>query len=260
LHLGVNALDEKHYAGWKGELKSCENDAEDMAAVAKKVGLKPKVLLAKAATRAAVLGGLKEAGKQLKAGEVFVLTYSGLGTQVLDISGDEMGLMDEAWCLHDAMVIDDELQSEVSRFPKGSRVFLLIDSSPSGSVPRPFMPEPDPPPAGQRPRLVSPLQATKIYRQNERFYDGLQKAVKPVTSMGPQVVAIHACQRNQAAIDGKDNGVFTQHVLHLWNGGSFEGSYLRFYEQLVARMPSTQTPMLRTHGDVGALLDLPLLT
>ena len=256
LHVGVNSLDPKHYAGWKGELKSCEFDADDMAGIAKSMGMKAKVLRTKAATRAAVLAALKDAGKQLKAGDFFFLSFSGYGSQVEDVSGDEMDRKDDSWCLHDAQVIDDEIYAEISRWAVGVRVLVLLDSSPSGSVPRPHMPEPDPPPAGLRARLVSPLIAEKVYLLNEKLYDALQKSVKVtgVPAPGPAVIVIEGCQHNQAAFEGKDNGVFTERLLHLWNQGSYQGSYARLFAMLVARMPSTQTPMLRTYGDVAGFL------
>ena len=40
LHIGLNAVDPAHYAGWSGPLNACEQDARDMAAVAKKTGIK----------------------------------------------------------------------------------------------------------------------------------------------------------------------------------------------------------------------------
>ena len=30
LHIGLNRVDPIHYAGWKGELVACENDAHDI--------------------------------------------------------------------------------------------------------------------------------------------------------------------------------------------------------------------------------------
>ncbi len=256
LHIGVNSVDPKHYAGWKGELNAAEYDADDMAAVAKSMGMKPKVLHTKSATRANLLAGLEAAGKQLKAGELFFLSFSGNGGQVEDVSGDEADNKDDTWCLHDAQVIDDEVIALIAGFAKGSRVLVVSDSSPSGSVARRHLPEPDPPPAGQRAKLMPPLVAEKVGRQNERFYDTLQKGVKSRMGprSGPAVIAIHGCQYNQAAIDGKESGAFTERLLHLWNQGSYEGNYARFFANLVASMPSTQTPMMKTYGDVGSFL------
>ena len=37
LHLGLNFVDPAHYGGWDGELRACEFDANDMAAIAKQL-------------------------------------------------------------------------------------------------------------------------------------------------------------------------------------------------------------------------------
>jgi hypothetical protein len=256
LHIGVNSVDPKHYAGWKGELKCCEFDADDMVRIAKAGGMKPKVLHTKNATREKVFAALKEAAKELKAGDLFFLSFSGHSGQVLDVTGDELDLMDETWCLYDAQVIDDEVHAELGKFAKGVRVIVISDSSTGGSVPRPFVPEPDPPPAGQRARLVAPLLAQKVYFQNEKFYDANQRAAKRNMNpdAGPAIIAILGCQHNQAAMEGKDNGVFTDRLLYAWNQGSYEGNYLRFFELVVSRMPSTQTPMWRNYGNAAAFM------
>jgi metacaspase-1 len=253
LHIGVDSVDPKHYAGWKGELVSAEQDAVDMAAIAKGMGMKAKVLHTKAATRSGVLKAIEEAGKQLKAGDLFLLTFSGHGGQLMDVSGDELDLMDETWCLHDAQVIDDEVHWELGRFARGVRIHVIVDASPSGSVVRPHMPDPDPPPAGQRARLLPPLVREKVYHKNMQFYDELQKRTRAdaTTHNGPAVIVWLGCQDNQAAFEGKDNGVMTGQIIRLWNQGSFEGGYLRFFAHLVMRMPSVQTPQLRTYGDVA---------
>ena len=38
LHIGLNEVDPVHYGGWKGTLRGCENDARDMAALARALG------------------------------------------------------------------------------------------------------------------------------------------------------------------------------------------------------------------------------
>lgn len=34
LHIGLNSVNPKHYAGWSGDLVACEFDAQDMASLA----------------------------------------------------------------------------------------------------------------------------------------------------------------------------------------------------------------------------------
>ena len=35
LNIGLNSVDPKHYGGWDGQLAGCENDANDMADIAR---------------------------------------------------------------------------------------------------------------------------------------------------------------------------------------------------------------------------------
>ena len=143
VHIGLNSVSPVHYSGWSGELAACEFDANDMAAIAKASGMKSTVLLTRKGTRANALAAIRAASKQLKAGDLFFLTYSGHGGQVPDVTGEEADKKDETWCLYDGELIDDELYLELSRFAEGVRVLVLSDSCHSGTVTRAPLPEPD---------------------------------------------------------------------------------------------------------------------
>lgn len=96
-------------SNWSGAL-SAEADAADMLEPSKKVGYDASVLKGKAATRKGVIGGIRDAAKQLTADGIFVLTYSGHGGQSHgDDDDDEDDLQDETWCQFDGELIDDEL-------------------------------------------------------------------------------------------------------------------------------------------------------
>ena len=141
LHIGLNSVNPKHYAGWSGDLMACEFDAEDMAALATVQGIKPTVLLTTKATRGNVLKAVRAAAKLLTSGDLFFVSYSGHGGQIHDSSGDEPDAKDETWCLFDGELIDDELFNEMANFREGVRVIVLSDSCHSGSVVRARVPE-----------------------------------------------------------------------------------------------------------------------
>ena len=276
LHLGLDSVDPKAYEGWDGPLEACENDARDMAAVAKAQGIKPTVLLTKKATRGALLQGLRAAAKALKSGDLFMLSYSGHGGQVRDVSGDEPDKKDETWCLYDGQLIDDELYAELARFKAGVRILVLSDSCHSGSVTRERV---DAPPAGWRAKLLPPAIADRVYRAHAAFYDQLQMDVmrrsggRPVdpdaalaqVAVSPRLGAIASnfaaacilvsgCQDNQTSLDGEYNGAFTEQLLKVWDHGAFKGNYASFHARIKARMPSSQTPNLFTLGSVGSFV------
>jgi hypothetical protein len=278
LHLGLNGVSAKAYAGWDGPLAACEFDADDMARIARSQGMKPTVLLTKKATRAALLAGLRGAARQLRSGDLFFLSYSGHGGQVPDVDGDEADGQDETWCLYDGQLIDDELYFELGQFAAGVRVLVLSDSCHSGTVTREL--PPPPPPPGQRPKLMPDAVARRVYAEHKAFYDKLQidvaKVVKKAAPADPDaalaqvaqaahatalvgafkaaVILISGCQDNQTSMDGNHNGAFTEQLLKVWNQGGFKGNYSQFHARIRAAMPAPQTPNLFTLGKAGPFL------
>src|SRR5438309_443956 len=177
LHIGLNGVSAAAYSGWDGPLAACEFDANDMAAIARSKGMQSTVLLTKKATRGAVLGAMRSAAKSLGSGDLFLLTYSGHGGQVPDVSGDEDDKKDETWCLYDGQLIDDELYFELSGFAAGVRILVLSDSCHSGTVTRAMPPMMSPSTGAnghQRPKMMPPAVAMRTYREHQAFYDKLQ--------------------------------------------------------------------------------------
>ena len=74
LHIGLNAVDPRHYSGWSGRLAACEYDANDMATIASSRKMSSSVLLTRDATRTNVLAGIRAAAKALQSGDFFFLT------------------------------------------------------------------------------------------------------------------------------------------------------------------------------------------
>jgi metacaspase-1 len=277
IHLGLNAVDPKHYAGWSGDLVACEFDAKDMAAIAHAAGMTSTVLLTKEATRKNVLTAVRAASKTLQAGDLLFVTYSGHGGQIDDVSGEEEDKQDETWCLYDGELIDDEVFLELRRIAAGVRVLVLSDSCHSGTVTRARVPEGSP--AG-RSKMMPPSVAMRTYLEHQAFYDKLQRDVaeaagkasvptpdnalarvavsKRLTAIANEckasVILISGCQDNQTSMDGDHNGAFTEQLLRVWKRGAFKGNYAKFHAAIKARMPRTQVPNLFTLGPVGKFL------
>ena len=282
VHIGLNGVDPKHYAGWDGELLACEQDAKDMAAIASSRGIVPTLLLTRDASRAAVLKAIRAAARRLTSGDFFLLTYSGHGGQVPDIDHDEADHRDETWCFFDGQFIDDELYLELSRFANGVRIFVLSDSCHSGTVCRGAMTESAInaiTPGSARPKWMPRDVAEKTYAEHREFYDRLQRAVAragrgalvepdaalaqvrvgdrvgvAVKRFAPAVVLISGCQDNQTSMDGDHNGAFTERLLAVWDRGAFKGNYARFHATIKAGMLPTQTPNLFSLGSAAAFL------
>jgi hypothetical protein len=277
VHLGLNAVDPKHYEGWSGDLVACEFDAKDMGTIARAAGMKSTVLLTKKATRANLFAAVRSASKTLAAGDLLFITYSGHGGQIPDVSGEETDKLDETWCLYDGELIDDEVFLELSRFAAGVRILVLSDSCHSGTVVRARVPEGMP--AG-RSKMMPPAVAMRTYRAHQAFYDKIQhdvareagKASTPnpdsalariavsrrLTAIAndckASAILVSGCQDNQTSMDGDHNGAFTEQLLQVWDHGKFKGNYAQFHAAIKAHMPRTQVPNLFTLGPVGKFL------
>ncbi len=281
LHLGLNSVDPKQYAGWSGDLGGCEFDANDMQAIAASQGMASTLLLTQRATRKSVLAALRKSAKQLKAGDLFFLTYSGHGGQIPDVTGEEEDKKDETWCLYDGQLIDDELYLELGSFARGVRVLVLSDSCHSGTVTRaPIAEVTTKTGGGQRPKWMPSSVGQKTYAAHKAFYDRLQreaakqagekKEIDPDTALahlsvsprldaiasdfGPSVILISGCQDNQTSMDGDRNGAFTERLLKVWKDGAFVGDYSRFYAMIKSGMPPSQTPNLFVLGAAETFL------
>lgn len=266
LHVGVNAVNPKHYAGIGdfADLAACELDAEDMESLAREAGYASRsTLLGTAATRGKVMDGIRDAAKELRSGDIFLYTFAGHGHGIRDENGDEEDDQDEAFCLYDGMMLDDELYDLWRGFRDDVRVLVVSDSCHSGSNVRnavspgtsrgtlAVVPAVAEVVAPRSRRLPRPVGARTLSR-NREFYEGLMR--RPLTPRGRTPVRelalplrccvqlLSGCQDNQESFDGPMNGRFTEELLRIWDGGRFSGGYELFHRRIVRGMPPEQTP------------------
>jgi metacaspase-1 len=263
LTVGLNSVDPSGYNGWSGPLRACENDARDVAAIATTAGFTGESLMTRQATSTAVLAGLHKAANVLNPGDIFLLFYSGHGSQIGDVTGEEADQLDETWCLYDRMLIDDELFAMWSKFQPGVRILVMSDSCHSGTVTKVndyrFMAErvalAGANGGDDTPRIkVLPLgQAWELYQQNKSTYNGLQYIAGPSekANVGACVILISGCQDNQLSQDGSVNGVFTGALKRTWNSGNFTGNYSAFHSAIMTSMPPSQTPNYNVVGSTN---------
>ena len=262
LHIGLNCVDDKHYRtsifegdGWDGALKGCEADATAFEGLARSMGFNPKKLLTREATRQNVTKEIGSAAAHLKTGDYFFLSYSGHGSQVRDLSGDEkedadIGLADrrdETWCLYDAQLLDDELYELWSLFNDGVRIFVISDSCHSGTVTRGDI---DGslliPPTGMAYRFMPKTGMTATYKSHKVFYDQLQSKENNRAMIRAQVLLFSGCQDYEMSredqISDQPGGLFTKSILSAWESEEFS-TYVDFFEAVKNHMPDEeQTP------------------
>lgn len=256
LHIGLNVIDPDVY-GTDGALRGCENDANAMAGIARKLGYSNvNLLLSQAATRSAVINGIKSAAQTLQSGDIFFLTYSGHGSNVTDRNGDETDRKDETWCLYDGQLVDDELYNLWAYFKAGVRIIVLSDSCHSGTVTKELeygLVEGENRSANKLYRFLPEEFSNIEFEANKERYDAIPK---PNTkALGCTIKLISGCQDNQLSSDGRVNGLFTEKLLQVWNNGAFSQNYAAFHKAIVRLLPSDQTPNLYTVGQANTTFD-----
>ncbi|MEL6678479.1 MAG: D-Ala-D-Ala carboxypeptidase family metallohydrolase [Pseudomonadota bacterium] len=264
LHLGLNFVDPNHYDGWDGELVACENDAHAMEALAQGEGFDTVKLLTGEATRGAVMEQIEAAARDLKTGDMFLMTVSAHGGQVHDFNNDEFAddrrKLDETLCLFDSQLVDDELYKLWSQFAPGVRILMIPDTCHSGTMVRADAPPPQlsfmaggPQPPRPRHRRMPSAMIRRVmmrnvdhYREIARSASGIDEAVimsGKQTPIKANVMQIGACLDHQFANDGDDFGAFTGTLLEVWDNGRFRGDYREFHREIAARIGiPDQTP------------------
>ncbi|MBC5783246.1 caspase family protein [Ramlibacter sp. USB13] len=253
LHIGLNFVDPAAYDGWDGQLAACERDCDDMFAIARAQGYEAQQLKREQATSANVLKAMAEAAAAVGPREHFFMTYSGHGGQVPDTNGDEPDTFDETWCLHDRMLLDDELYAMFGRFPAGARIFVLSDSCHSGSVTRDRLrTRPTEMRGEMRPKWLPLPKATQIYQARKSLFDSIQQLAGPAEkqTVGASIILISGCRDDQVSYDGPVNGAFTTQVLAAWKNGEFRGTHRQFQEQVSAALGGSQSPQYFLAGNV----------
>ncbi|MGW8767334.1 caspase family protein [Streptomyces sp. NPDC055815] len=249
LHVGLNAVDPARYEGWDGTLNACENDAHDMARLARSVGFEATTLLTPDGTVANITSVLHEAAARLVPGDILLFTYSGHGGQVPDVTGsdDEPDALDETLVLYDRQFLDDEVQEVFRAFADDVRIVAVFDCCHSGSsIELPggaaeettgrYMPEP---------------WQQRLYERDRPFLEELQRTLAkeaPADGTAPDALLVSACQDNQVAADGAVNGAFTGALLRVWDEGAFRGDYRTFHRAIQRLLPPTQSPNLYLTG------------
>jgi metacaspase-1 len=234
-------------------LRGCLNDvAQVRELITSRLRVAPGeiVTLADAdATTSAIVHGLHWLVDDAAAGDVLLFHYSGHGSQVGDIHGDEVDdNLDEIICPYDLdwehPFTDDDLYAIVRTLPAGANLTVSLDCCHSGTGLR----EPG---AGLRadrrgrPRFLAPPQdAATVLR------------VKPTRRFGARAaqagaILIAACRSDQVAADasiaGDFHGAFSYYLCQALEESGCSGSYadlIRRVRRLVASHGFDQVPQL----------------
>ena len=240
-----------NYPGTNAELAGCVNDALDWSETLSRRGYTVRMLIEPdKATLAHALALLID---QARFGSRVIFTFSGHGTWIPDMSGDEADGRDEALCCRDfhtgGVLTDDEIQAIFSRARHGVRRTIISDSCHSGSVSRfsGFVGKPAP---GQQPTIATPryLPPSNVLPPEllERAQRVEHTTARSVSRKG--TVLISGCADVEYSYDatfgGRPNGALTYHAIEtLKTAKTIKG----WHEAIRKALPSSaypQTPQL----------------
>ncbi len=212
-------------------LGGCANDARAWRETFVGLGFEvPTLLLDEQATRNAIISELSQLIRCSRAGDVLAFQFSGHGTQLPDLDGDEAGGdspgEDEALCPVDFdqghFVIDDDLGAIFNTIPDGVSVTVFMDCCHSGTITR-FA-------------IGTPTAATSAGSVKKRFITATPElkaahAAFRATLGGSRAVAVRgaydqarevlfcACRSSEEALESDGHGHFTTQATRVLAAG-----------------------------------------
>ena len=133
---GLRHVDPTVYDSWDGAdgCAGCEQDVELMSNILSPLGYSIDASKTENATRRKTFELLEQAAADLSAGDILVFYYSGHGVQVYDGSDEEDDNQDEAMCLYDGKLLDDELMDRWLAFRPWVRIVTVFDCCNAGTI------------------------------------------------------------------------------------------------------------------------------
>ena len=228
LCVGIN-----DYPGTANDLQGCVNDALDWKDLLVRYGFSVETLLNSQAKRMKILEKLEEYCVYANDGDHIVFTYSGHGTQAVDMNTDEGDGYDEALYLYDGILIDDDIRAVLSNLNPDVTFTFISDSCFSGTVTRKIR-------GGEyvRPRFV-PNPDVKPSAK-------LIKRLIPEEEM--RVMLLSGCSDSEysydAFIGGRYNGAFTRWAINTFDSGLLFSEWYKLIRDILPSAAYPQTPQL----------------
>jgi metacaspase-1 len=212
LIVGIN------YPNTPKQLGGCVNDANHiLEKLVKEFDFKTsdiQLLIDELATRKNILEGLKYLVKELNAGDIGVFTYSGHGTQTLDLPPiNEEDMLDEAIVPIDAiadqqqLIRDDEINEIINELNKEARFVVIFDSCHSQTGTKDLETSPSEETIRSVPITTSVQQVKKMIQD---IHNGETSRDVPHPLVGLNHILIAGCKDDQLSYDDGSNGYLTK--------------------------------------------------
>ena len=177
------------------------------------------LLLDRTATPQGVRSCISRIAERADEGDLVAITYSGHGTRMPDLDGDEPDGYDEAIVLHGECYSDDQIDGDLKMLEK-SKVVVVADSCHSGTVLRGLMGERVPSPHPPIPRYVDMLARDPSPRPRTTLSHRFGKP----RSMASNRILLAGCKDVETSADawlaGAYHGALTYHATRLLRGDS----------------------------------------
>lgn len=274
IHIGLDRVDDDVYRGWLPVLRSAEADARSMRDLSDAMGFASRLIVGEAATYENVRDSLEATIERLTDGDVLVVTFAGHMTSLAG-AGDDADGWDEAWCLRDGILLDDEFHDLLAEVPEGADVLVVTDScfaagfvdgdevaTGLGGARRSGATNPE-----QRktlevyagPKLMARAPSTRLgdleigrLVREGAIPRGESLPPSQRRAISARVVALAAASEGTLAYDGELHGLFTGALLHaVEDVGGRELSYRELLAAVAERLPF-QEPALGVFGPARA--------
>ncbi|CAA9526490.1 MAG: hypothetical protein AVDCRST_MAG79-555 [uncultured Thermoleophilia bacterium] len=212
-----------------------------------------------AATKTAVLDGVRRLLDGATAGDVLVFTNSSHGSYVADRDGDEDdALYDETMCPYDVdrnQILDDELRTLFATLADGVRLTVISDSCHSGSVTRR-------PGEERRPRMLPPSQLGLDGLSGLSLAARARRRSYPEEQM--REVLVSGCRDREvsydALIDGDYHGAMSYHAIATIRAAGPGLTYRELGARLTPRLEEAGFPQHPQVEGMSQNLDRALFT
>ncbi|WP_420130135.1 caspase family protein [Longimicrobium sp.] len=242
IHIGVNAPRGRMLGH---PLRYSENIAWRMAGLAEKAGYESLLVLrGTEATRRAVHDALTAAAGSMTQGDILLVSFAGHGCLEADVNADDGHGWDETWCLYDGEILDDQLAGYWRLFAPGVRIVVVADGCHSAGSGREDEKDAR---MGRDPYASRMMPGVgTVYRASD---EGLAEAPDYTRScigapphdtdgIHASVLLLASAREDQKAEDG----LFTHHLMDLWNEGRFPGTYCDLHRLVRDRVAAERGP------------------
>lgn len=217
-------------------LSGCVSDARLWASTLQSLGFEVHTMFDQQAT----LDGIRSAFANLiqsgRPGDVLVFQFSGHGTQIRDLDGDDPDGKDEAICPADFHVnvpfSDDEIGSIINAVQPGVNLTLFMDCCHSGDISRLAVGRSSARSMEVRPRQI---RLTTEERQRYRLYKRKRQLPRSVPGVrSKQEVLFAACREDQPAFERDGQGDFTRRATAILKSETTGITNTQFLERVIA--------------------------